>query len=295
MGIGPHNTSLPYMLVDRGLIRSPSFSIWNSVSRSGQGAKAGVLFGGVNKAKYHGPLQAYPSEKADYRVNIPLSGLSVRTDSNVSTSYSFGSARPFQLSNTLAITTLPNDTVKALYKDLDISWRGYGDGQFGVLDCSRQYTENRTISLSFRNTTISVPWGDFFTPYGSKSEPELCNFDIWPVDPEAENPSYAGRLGYGFTQHMYIAVDYNSNFIGVAPLNENPGPDQILEIGDGPKIPDAVGDFPSSIVPYSPVTTTATRPSTSTSTGLAAVQTIPSYRSGGVFAGVAGAALLVAL
>jgi hypothetical protein len=87
---------------------------------------------------------------------------------------------------------------------------------------------------------------------------------------------------------------YNSHFVGVAALNENPDPDEILGICNDPNIPDAAGDLPAFIVPYLPRTTTAKRPSNSTSTGLAAMPTIPSYRASGLFVGVAGAALVAA-
>jgi hypothetical protein len=95
-----------------------------------------------------------------------------------------------------------------------------------------------------------------------------------------------------FIEHMYLALDYDSRFVGVAALNGSPGPDNILEIGSGPTMPDAVGDFPTSTVSYSPTPTTPTSTATSSSTAGAAMPTMPpTYRPGAV-AGIAGGALL---
>jgi hypothetical protein len=159
----------------------------------------------------------------------------------------------------------------------------------GALNCSRQHTENHTISLVFGNATISAPWSDFFEPWNDDNR---CLFNIQPRDNHYLSSEYAGQIGFKFIQHMYLAVDYDNFFVGVAPLNHNPGPDHILEIGSGPKLPDAVGDFPATITPNTPSLTVVT----STSTAQAAMRTIPAEKSmTHLMAGLAGAVLLAAL
>ncbi|OQE38438.1 hypothetical protein PENCOP_c008G08628 [Penicillium coprophilum] len=287
IGLSPNNESFPYQLVDRGLIRSPSFSLWGNSSEEGG---AGILFGGINKAKYHGPLQAYSFNKTWGSVSIPLSKFQVQTESETPTNYTLSSSKPYMLSAQYIITTLPKDAVLRMYQDYNISYVGWNDDdpQFGLLPCSRQYTETRTVSLFFGNATISANWSDLFVPWGS-ADSERCSFLIQPEDDL--NSSYAGRIGTKFSERMYMTINYNNAFVGVAALNENPGPDDIVEIGDGPEIPDAVGDFPTSIVPYKKPKPTVSM-STSTSTGLASM---PTYMPGGMFVGVAGAALVAAL
>ncbi|KAJ5211124.1 hypothetical protein N7491_010944 [Penicillium cf. griseofulvum] len=284
IGLSPDNQSFPYQLVDQDLIRSPSFSIWGNTSESGG---AGIIFGGINKAKYHGPLQAFGFNITTGVVSLPLSRFQVQTDSNVPTNYTISSPKPYTLSAQYITTTLPRDIVLRMYKDYNISFVGWEgqDPQFGLLPCSRQ-TENHTVSLIFGDATISAPWSDLFRPWDSKYG-ERCSFLIQPED-ENENATFSGRIGTSFSDHMYMAINYNNAFVGVAALNGNPGPDDIVEIGDGPEIPDAVGDFPTSIVPYTKPKPTV---STSTSTGLASM---PTYMSGGMFVGVAGAALVAA-
>ncbi|KOS36285.1 hypothetical protein ACN38_g12987 [Penicillium nordicum] len=283
IGLSPENTSFPYHLVNQDLIRSPSFSIWGNTSESGG---AGILFGGINKAKYHGPLQAFGFNITTGLVLLPLSRFQVQTDSNVPTNYNISSPKPYKLSTQYITTTLPKDIVLQMYKDYNISFVGWEgeDPQFGLLPCSRR-TQNHTVSLVIGDATISAPWSDLFRPWDSQYG-ERCIFLIQPED--EEDDTFAGTIGTSFSDHMYMAINYNNAFVGVAALNGNPGPDDIVEIGDGPEIPDAVGDFPTSIVPYTKPTPTA---STSTSTGLASM---PTYMSGGMFAGVAGAALVAA-
>ncbi|KAL4881680.1 aspartic peptidase domain-containing protein [Aspergillus karnatakaensis] len=50
LGFGPENTSLPYLLRDRGLIKTPSFSVWNDQSEESKTGE--VLFGGINTAHF---------------------------------------------------------------------------------------------------------------------------------------------------------------------------------------------------------------------------------------------------
>ncbi|RMJ21934.1 Eukaryotic aspartyl protease [Aspergillus sp. HF37] len=279
--LSPVNTSFPYGLVDRGLIQSPSFSLWGNITVNDTG---GLLFGGINTAKYHGQLQEFSFKEADNTVTIPLSGFQVQTDAGTPSNYTFPSTR-MTLSTRSLDTRLPPDVVHQMYEDYNITWED--DSSFAFVDCSRQYTENRTISLTFGNATISVPWGEFFI---STQTPDRCFFFILPSvdDKHHDRPA---QIGGNFIEHMYLALDYDNRFVGVAVLNESPGPDNILEIGSGPTMPDAVGDFPTSIVSYSPRTPTSTATASSSTAGAAMPTMPPTYRPG-VVAGIAGGVLL---
>ena len=221
-----------------------------------------------------------------------MSEFQVQTSASTPSNYTFSST-PLVLSSQYIDTFLPYNAVMQMYADYNISWV-HMDGEnasFGALECSRQYTENHTISLVFGNATISAPWSEFFQTW---TDTGLCLFHIQPSTHVYYYPSsYAGQIGTIFLQRMYLALDYDSRFVAVAALNENPGSDNILEIGNGPKIPDAVGAFPASIVPYTPTPTPTV--ASSTSTARAAMRTIPPGYGSGAFAGVAGAALLAIL
>lgn len=83
---------------------------------------------------------------------------------------------------------------------------------------------------------------------------------------------------------MYIAVNYKGRFVGVATMNQHPGPDHIVEIDDGMKLPDAVEHSSSSVPAHTGGATAAT---TSTSTGLAATHTMHAVHKLSSFSSVA--------
>lgn len=271
-------------MADQGFIKSPSFSVWSNITKDGYG---GLIFGGVNTAKYHGPLQAYSFKDGD-GASIPLDRFQVQNGSITAKeprNYTFAS-KPFMLDPLDTLTSLPNDTVQQMYKDYNISWIGFkgSDPEYGTIDCNRKYTENNTISLVFGDTTISAPWSDFFVPWIS---PGVCLFHIQPLTANLrELEPYGGTIGNVFAQRMYIAINYDGNSVGVAAMNQNPGPDRILEIDQTSKLPDSVER--SSTFQTGGASTVAT----STSTGLSAMQTIPVVYGSGALSGVAAVAVL---
>ncbi|KAM0258572.1 hypothetical protein ACHAQJ_003743 [Trichoderma viride] len=257
-------SSFPFLLVQQGLINSPSFSLWGDQSLSNQGH---LLFGGVNEAMYEGPLQAFPFPGPNNDVSLPITGVVVENNGN-STRHSVADSTVALLSTRDIFTFLPNETVQQIYADLSITPVFEFNNSIGYVDCARLHSENRTVSLEFGNVTISVPWSALFQPVGNNS----CEFTIVPY--ETYKPvgllGSQVQLGIIFLQYMYLVVDYDNMFAAVAPLNLNPGPDHILEIGNGPRMPDADGRFPATITTYggayepTPTTTTGSLPTTTT-------------------------------
>ncbi|OOF98663.1 hypothetical protein ASPCADRAFT_42010 [Aspergillus carbonarius ITEM 5010] len=255
LGISPENTSFPYLLVDRGLTTSPSLSLCGDRGGTNQ---ASVLFGAVNTAKYDGPLQAFSLQNTHNTISLQPDSLELFLENNNSSSnnnntshYTF-SPTTLALETRSAFTYLPNSTLHQLYTDLNITTIHPINGSLesGLLDCSRQHTETHTISLVINNMTFSIPWDELFVPWTNT----LCQLAIQPITPGAY-ASGRGQLGVPFLRRMYLAIDYDDMFVGVAPLKQDPGPDNIVEIGTGPDIPDAVGDWPASVTAYTPAPT----------------------------------------
>ncbi|KAL2810610.1 aspartic peptidase domain-containing protein [Aspergillus granulosus] len=273
------DSGIYYRLVDQGLTISPSFSLWNTPG-TGQ---AGVLFGGINMAKYHGPLHAFSTADTP-KVSLPVNGVEIQLQNDTSgssISYDFPEG-PFLIRTSEALTRLPLNPTMQFYTDLGISY----DSTYRKIriPCSRR-SENHTLSFRVGNITISAPWGAFISQEfpDRDIDPDIvesCTFDIHPM-PEERTDDYAGQLGMNIIQYMYLAADYDTKVVCVAPLNLNPGPDEILEIGPGIRIPDSVGDFPETVTRYTPITTLAT---TGTSTQAAARTAVP----GMAVAGIAG-------
>ncbi|KAL2849845.1 aspartic peptidase domain-containing protein [Aspergillus pseudoustus] len=255
------NGDISRRLVRQGLTTSLSYSLWNTPGTN----EAGVLFGGINTAKYHGPLHCFPMDLptsgTSPRVTLPINGVELQlgnstSESNITRSYDFPeSPCPVRTADTMwSETYLPRDTLVGLYAELGLSYDSLA--QRVELPCSRQ-TEDHTIIFKIGNTTISTPWSAFITEEpqvgpGSDSGTE-CSFNIHPADVRFSD-DYIGELGPNIIQHMYLVVDEDTEMACVAPLNSNPGQDEILEIGPGPRVLDAVGEFPTTVTRYSPPT-----------------------------------------
>ena len=267
LGLSSVNTSFPYILVDRGLTTSPSFSL---IGDNGNTTTPSIIFGGINTSKFNGPLQAFSF--ADHTitnnpfVTLEADSLQLTTNTNDNSTYPIPSSTPMMLRTDELITYLPNSTVQSLYNDLNITTDGVISSSrfYGVLPCSRQESEFHTFSLVIGNMTFSVGWDELFVPW---TRDGLCKFGI-----QAQESDYKthAELGVPFVRRMYVAVDYNNQFVGVATLKDDDdqdgGEDEVVEIGKGTALPSAVGDWPASITAYTPAASTGTAAATLTFT-----------------------------
>ncbi|RAK92535.1 acid protease [Aspergillus costaricaensis CBS 115574] len=267
LGLSSVNTSFPYILVDRGLTTSPSFSL---IGDNGNTTTPSIIFGGINTSKFNGPLQAFSF--ADHTitnnpfVTLEADSLQLTTNTNDNSTYPIPSSTPLMLRTDELITYLPNSTVQSLYNDLNITTDGVVSSSrfYGVLPCSRQESEFHTFSLVIGNMTFSVGWDELFVPW---TRDGLCKFGI-----QAQESDYKthAELGVPFVRRMYVAVDYNNQFVGVATLknddDQDEGEDEVVEIGTGTALPSAVGDWPASITAYTPAASTGTAAATLTFT-----------------------------
>ncbi|PYH68374.1 acid protease [Aspergillus vadensis CBS 113365] len=267
LGLSSVNTSFPYILVDRGLTTSPSFSL---IGDNGNTTTPSIIFGGINTSKFNGPLQAFSF--ADHTitnnpfVTLEADSLQLTTNTNNNSTYPIASSTPIMLRTDELITYLPNSTVQSLYNDLNITTDGVISSSrfYGILPCSRQDTESHTFSLVIGNMTFSVGWDELFVPW---TRDGLCKFGI-----QAQESDYKthAELGVPFVRRMYVAVDYNNQFVGVATLkdddDQDEGEDEVVEIGTGTALPSAVGDWPASITAYTPAASTGTAAATLTFT-----------------------------
>ncbi|KAL2858595.1 aspartic peptidase domain-containing protein [Aspergillus pseudoustus] len=291
IGIGPGNTSFVYQLVDQGLISTPSFSMWRDpvaevdVEADPGDTPGGIIFGGINAAKFNGPLHAFSFNDTVPTMTVPVRGVQVHVDpaaSFVSTANSSTSTgapitatfdeTPFDLQTRYVISYFPRDTTMAIYTALNMTTTRRDDGYYPPpeIPCSRS-SENHTITFLIGSASFDIPWTAFLSSTNIPSNGQ-CYFHIHIPTDDAEYPSpYQGTLGSMILSHLYMAVDYNSMMVGLAPVNQNPGDDdEILEIGTAaPQLPDAEGDFPETVSAYTPALTTETV-ATETSDGFAA-------------------------
>ncbi|KAL4925317.1 aspartic peptidase domain-containing protein [Aspergillus undulatus] len=198
LAASPNASSILDSLVENGQIDSRSFSLWNNSKIDEQ---AEVLFGGVNTAKYHGVMQIHsiPENSAP---SLP-----------VQVNYHFSS--------------LPEKWKDLIYSALNITETS--------IDCARR-TENHTISLVIGDATISGPWSNFIFQYGSLNVGEgteedadaVCYIFIGTDPDDPRTPT----IGSEFVRNTYLAVDYDSKMVGLAPLSTDPARDDIRSLED---------------------------------------------------------------
>ncbi|KAL4876484.1 aspartic peptidase domain-containing protein [Aspergillus karnatakaensis] len=300
LGVSPQNTSLPFNLVDRGLINTPSFSIWSE--QGVDSTKGGILFGGINAAKFTGPLQAFSFSDNHDDITVPVNGLTLTLDNTPGDTTNTNASEtplnltlpstPFNIDLRLVVTHLPPGLITALYDALEISADRNEDASgrhLPAIDCAR-HSEKHNITVSIGSTAFDVPFFAFIiddqfaeVPSSSACRPTLA--------PSPEKLGWAGQLGSPILQRLYLAVDYNSKMVGLAPLKsaEEVGDDEILEIGTwAPQFPGGEGEFPESVSAYvSPTETVATE----TSDGWAAMKTAAAGGGGYLLSGLAGVAV----
>ncbi|KAJ0415611.1 aspartic peptidase domain-containing protein, partial [Aspergillus carlsbadensis] len=311
IGIGPDNTSFVYQLVDQGLIGTPSFSMWRdpvtevNLEEDPNDTSGGIIFGGINAAKFNGPLHAFSFNDTVPTMTVPVRGVQVHVDpaanfvstTNSSSTITTGTPinatfdeTPFDLQTRYVTSYFPHDTTMAIYAALNMTTTRRDDGYYPSpeIPCSRS-SENHTITVLIGSASFDIPWTAFLTSAHIPSQGQ-CNFLIQIPKEDAEPPSpYKGTLGSTVLSYLYMAVDYNSMMLGLASVNQYPGDDEILEIGtEAPQLPGAEGDFPETVSAYTPAPTTETV-ATETSGGWAASM---KTAAPGVLPAVAGAVLL---
>ncbi|KAF4998729.1 hypothetical protein FGRMN_3055 [Fusarium graminum] len=276
--------NLPYAFAEVGAINTPAFSLWMDGDDAGQ-----FLFGGVNKAKYAGPLVTFPipvdnqNNKAD-RTLVVMEGFGT-TSKGKSTKFDF-EPRPVLLDSGTYLSVLTADMLLHVVEHLDVSL----DEHHGAVAPCEGGKSNETLDFTFGELTFNVPFARFLlemTPEIGVDGVSYCKVNY---NEHATNII----LGDDFLQSVYVVYDYYSMEISLAKYNPNGGEDDIHEIArdvpgaspaedipmsflgyDQPSVPDPT-EAPSgveSIALSSLATTTTAAPTGSTGTGSAATAT----------------------
>ncbi|CRG83323.1 aspartic-type endopeptidase (OpsB), putative [Talaromyces islandicus] len=257
--------NLPYALVTSGATKSAAYSLWLNDVRSSTGT---ILFGGVNKAKYHGELQTLPIVPVYndyYSLAIALTGVSVQTSSS-SKSYTDNLPLAVSLDTGTSFTALPESLVNKIYKDLDVTYVEKSNAAY--IDCDAT-DKDYNVTYSFSGAEITVGISELVLDFQQPGFPTgTCAFGLVPSQPGVN------LLGDTFLRSAYVVYDLENNEISLANTNFNPGDDDILEIGIGTSavpgatlVPSAVSTATGNGVAETGSNTGSTIPATITSAG----------------------------
>lgn len=214
----PAYPTLPQALKINKLINLNAYSVWlNSIE-----AQAGsVLYGGVDTAKYSGPLTVLPIQKTD------LSSKGTRSYEELIVNLNFASYGDIKSSAAQVLfdtgteyTQLPEDFVSSVYTAMnavpDSAYKYY------FADCS-MVNSKKTMDFQFgtkpKLITIRVPLSSFvYTPYQNTAVPNnamnepLCGLALIKV-PNSGDPAI---LGDSFMRAAYTVFDLTNNQISIA-------------------------------------------------------------------------------
>ncbi|KAH8792321.1 aspartic peptidase domain-containing protein [Hyaloscypha sp. PMI_1271] len=268
-------------MVKAGLIPSSAYSIWMDRNTAKGGS---VLLGGVDTSKFVGELQSYPIVP-----DIPAKNLYISLSLNI-TSIGVGGSKPLNANSSElpAVATLdtgnpnlllPSGLVGNIYKTFGVQAISLSGGAtFGVCECALA-SSSATLDIGFPGLKISIPFSDLvisptddlYKGYNIPADSHLpngtCLFMVSPT-----RAGFGNILGDNFLRYTYYVVDLDTNQIGLAPSNPNPGKSQIMEIAAGTKaIPSlsatgavATGTNTPTSTKGGPSSTGSAQPSTST-------------------------------
>jgi hypothetical protein len=236
---GPSYPNLPQAIVQGNLITNNAYSLWLNDLDANTGS---ILFGGVNKEKYHGDLTTVPIIQEDgsyYEFIIALTGVKI-TDDSTSTSFDSLSSLPTAalLDSGSSLVYLPNDITEAIYNNVNAVY----DSSAGVAYVACSLANNAsTLDFDFSGQIIQVPYNELVLDVGaSNGQPltfqdgtEACVFGIAPA--QGSEPV----LGDTFLRSAYVVYDLANNEISLAQTNFNSTTDNIVEITKNSGVPGA--------------------------------------------------------
>ncbi|KAF5683520.1 aspergillopepsin [Fusarium denticulatum] len=211
--------NLPYALANAGEINTPAFSLWLNNETHGE-----FLFGGVNKAKYTGPLVTYPVAGDNTfdlrdRALVVLTGFGTTSDGK--TSELDFKARPVLLDSGTVQSRLSLNMTMHLIKTMKVSL----DEHLGaVAPCNTSSKE--TLDFMFGDLTLNIPLANFLakTPVKSGVDGvEYCKIVYY-------EDSTSIILADDFLRGAYVVYDWGNMEISLAQYNSEEAEDDIHEI-----------------------------------------------------------------
>lgn len=214
-------------MVESGLINSNAYSLWLNDLEANTGS---ILFGGVNKAKYHGDLKTLPIQTVNGGYSefvLALTGVAFASEHD---SHSYSSASlpvAVLLDSGSSLTYLPDSLVKDIYDDFGVVYEP--SSGVGFVPCNLAMNDT-SITYTFSSPTITVDVKELILESGPlyfRDGTRACPFGIVPAGDST------AVLGDTFLRSAYVVYDLSNNEISLANTNFNPTSDDILEIGSG--------------------------------------------------------------
>lgn len=221
------------ILISKGLISTPSFSLWLDSATSGQ-----VLFGGVNTARYTGDLGAVPIQQVDGVFKEPAISLTRISLSQNGESLDAPASKTDLPANVVLdsgslFTYLPPAIAANIFTGLGAVGTLQRNGIATTFVNCKVAESGVTIDYYFGSVKISIPVSAILFAYDIYKQSDrngnpVCALKIRP----ASDGKYV--LGLSFFETAYIVFDLKKNEISLAPAKKGATENNVIEIGQSP-------------------------------------------------------------
>ncbi|MCJ1404529.1 hypothetical protein MMC11_007755 [Xylographa trunciseda] len=239
--------SISELMVSSGAIKSNAYSLWLNSQDSTTGS---LLFGGVNKGKYSGPLSTIPIENnpnytipSGFIVTVTGIGLTLSAESKTNTKPNTSiplvtkRADPFLIDSGTYNIELPLEHLQPILTALGAEYEAASN--YAMVPCSMT-TNTSTIDFVFTSFSIAVPLTelifpldflayDNYIPTLSDGKTPACLLGIQPGGEDM-------ILGDTFMRSAYFVFDLDNNEVSIAQANvgsQDTQADDIVEITSG--------------------------------------------------------------
>ena len=231
-------------MVSSGAIQSNAYSLWLNSQNSTTGS---LIFGGVNKGQYSGPLSTIPIENnpnyttpSGFIVTVTGIGLTLSADSKTNTKAHTSiplvtnRADPFLIDSGTYNIELPLEHLQPILTALGAEYEAASD--IAMVPCSMT-SNTSTLDFVFTSFSISIPLTELIFP-----QDFLAYENYIPTLRDGKTPacllgiSPGGEdmiLGDTFMRSAYMVFDLDNNEISLAQANVGTYADDIVEITAG--------------------------------------------------------------
>lgn len=248
--------NVPESLYLNGDIPSWSYSVYLDSLEATAGS---ILFGGVDKSKYSGPLHTVPFVTPN-RFDVTISSINIKSETTNKTVNVLNVPGKGNLDTGTVSLWLPHQTFLTILKD----WKVDKDPDYGYIipEYRLHQLQNEYLEFNFQGIIIKVSASELFTPKLTGDGTNTAQYPngqkaYSPLIKDGGNSTQGLVLGDSFLRSAYVVYDLANQEASLAQADYSGNDAQVEEIQAGEDVPGAtrVKDY-DSVYSNVPISTT---------------------------------------